>query len=104
MTRAGEGALEGVRRPNRGEGRENHLLKWRPDAARPSGAGGLIEVEPGEGLGLGWVEGGRLVEVVSGDRVHRSDGIGAELECALGRERGRGRVGAPCAAGRGSGG
>jgi hypothetical protein len=81
-------------------------LSRLPDSARPQAEllyrqhdalvelrGGLIEVEPGEGLGLGWVEGGRLVEVVSGDRVHRSDGIGAELECALGRSAGGGESG-----------
>jgi hypothetical protein len=56
---------------------------------------GRIVVELGDGLGIGRVEGVRLVEVVGGERVHRSDGVGVELECGLGgsaggRESGRG--------------
>jgi hypothetical protein len=39
---------------------------------------------------LGRVEGGRLVEVVGGERIHRSDGIGVEFECGLGRSAGGG--------------
>jgi hypothetical protein len=76
-----------VRRPDRGEGSGNRLLEWPRDAARPSGAAGLIEVELGNGLGIGRVEGGHLIEVVGGERVHRSDGIGVEFECGLGRRR-----------------
>lgn len=45
------------------------------DAARPSGTAGLIEVELGDGLGLGGIERGRLVEVVGGGGIHRGDGI-----------------------------
>jgi hypothetical protein len=85
--------LAGFRHPNRGEGRGNRFVEWRPDAARPSGAAGLIEVELRDGLGLGRVQGRRLVEVVGGERVHRSGVIGVELECGLGRSAGRGESG-----------
>jgi hypothetical protein len=61
------------------------------DAARPSGAAGLIEVELGDGLGR--VEGGRLVEVVGGEGFHRSDVIGVKLGCGLGRSAGGGKSG-----------
>jgi hypothetical protein len=81
----GEGAWERWRGPNRGEASGNCCVERGADAARPSGAAGLIEVELGYGLGVGRIEGGRLVEVVRGERIHRSHGIGVEFECGLGR-------------------
>lgn len=50
------------------------------NAAHRSGAAGLIEVELGDRFGVGRIEGGRLVEVVGGERVHRSDVTGVEFE------------------------
>ena len=62
------------------------------DAAPPSGAGGLVEVELGDGFGVDRVEGGRLVEVVGGCGVlHRDDGIGVQVKCRLRRSPGRGQ-------------
>jgi hypothetical protein len=69
------------------EGRGKRFLGHGPDAARPSGAVGLIEVELGDRLGIGRVEGGRLVEVVGWERFHRSDGVGVERGCGLGGAR-----------------
>jgi hypothetical protein len=77
-----------VRRLNRGQGSGNCFLEGGPDTARPSGAAGLIEVELGDGLRGARVKGRRLVEVVGGERIHRRDGIGVELECGLGRPPG----------------
>jgi hypothetical protein len=63
---------------------------------RPSGAAGLIEVELGNRLGIGRVEGGRLVEVVGGepDPPERRDRCGARLrpggDRRAGESRGRG--------------
>jgi hypothetical protein len=81
-----------MRSPNRGEGSGSCFLEGRPDAARPRAAG-LIEVEFRDRRGGGRVEGWRLVEVVGGEGIHRSDGIGVELECGLGRPAGGGESG-----------
>jgi hypothetical protein len=96
----GEGgarAWERVRSPNRGEESGNCFLERGPDADRPSGAAGLSEVELRDRLG-----GGR-VEFVGGEGIHRSDGIGVELKCGLGRSSGGGESG-PGRPRRGAGG
>jgi hypothetical protein len=98
----GLGSWCGARVEARGSG--NGFLEGGPDVARPSGAAGLIEVELGDVLGIGRVESGRLVEVVGGERIHRSDGIGVELECGLGWSAGGGESGRGVRQVRGSGG
>jgi hypothetical protein len=51
-----EGTWERVPRPDRGEGRGEHFRERVPDAARPSGAAGLIELAVG--LVIGRLEAG----------------------------------------------
>lgn len=59
-------------------------------APHPSGAAGLIEVELGDGLGVGRIERGRLVEIVGGDGILcRGDGTGIKIEGGLGWIPGR---------------
>jgi hypothetical protein len=79
-------------------------LEPLPGTLRRSGAGGLIEVELGDGLWLSRVGCGRLVEVVGGQGDHVSDGIGVQCECGLGWRPVRGRVVAACEGARDVGG
>jgi hypothetical protein len=82
-----EGAWESGRGPELMKRSGKRVVEDGRDAARSSGARGLVEVELGYGLGIGRVERGRLVEVVVGQGIGRRDGLGLELEWAWGGAR-----------------